>query len=246
MARFLPFQRYDPYFKTGLNKALMESFRESGEKIVILAGWKKKCVNLGYNQSFEEEVNVDEFERRDDVILVRRQGGGGTTFLTPEGEITWGIIAGEEEFPEDVNKVYEKVCGRIAEGLSRIGIQAEHEPINDIVTSQGKISGATLKKENDVLYLGGTLIYKTNPKEMFYLLTPSEDKKKDKQIEDYRQRVSSISKESGASFEDSKEALKNALIEGRKFKVSDLNKAEKERAEELADKYSDRKWLYRK
>jgi lipoate-protein ligase A len=246
MTRFIPFNRYSPYFKTGLNKALMESVRKSGEETVFLAGWDRKCINLGYSQNFEDEVNVEQFKKRDDVSLVRRQGGGGTTYLIPEGEITWGIVAPEEEYPEDINKIYEQVCGKIADGLSRIGIDAEHEPVNDIVTENGKVSGATLKRENEVIYIGGTLIYQTNPEEMFSLLTPSEDKKKDKQIEDYRERISSVGKESEASFEGAKNALKNALLENCNFKVSELKESEVNRAEELAEKYSDEEWLYRR
>ncbi len=245
MWRFIPFQRYDPYFKTGLNKSLMESVREIERPVVFLAGWDKKCVNLGYSQRFAEEVDQEEFDTTDDVILVRRQGGGGATYLTPEGEITWGIVAPEEEFPDDVNKIYELVCGHIAEGLKEIGIEAEHEPVNDIVTEEGKISGATLKRDDGIVYIGGTLLYENDPEEMFSLLTPSEDKKKVKQIEDYRNRVSSVREKSSASFEGAKTALKRALLKDRVSETSGLMDSEVERAEELAEKYSDEEWLYR-
>ncbi|MFT4893071.1 MAG: lipoate-protein ligase A [Candidatus Nanohaloarchaea archaeon] len=243
--RFISFERHDPYFKTGLNKALMESVRNGSNPIIFLAGWDRKCINLGYSQSFEEEVDVEEFEKRDDVILVRRQGGGGATFLTPEGEITWGIVASEKNFPDDVNEIYEDVCGKIAEGLEKIGINAEHEPINDIVTGNGKISGATLKREDGVVYIGGTLIYQTDPEEMFSLLTPSEDKLKDKQIKEFRERVSSITQESDASFDEARKILKKALTEERKFQESELTDSELKRSQELADKYSEEEWLYR-
>ena len=242
--RYIPFKKYNPYFKTGLNRALMESVREGNDSVVFLSGWNQKCINLGYSQSFEEEVNVEEFESRDDVILVRRQGGGGTTFLTPEGEITWGIVAPNEEFPDDVNKVYEEICGKIAEGLEEIGIEAEHEPINDIVTENGKISGATLKREDGITYIGGTLLYDVDVEEMFSLLTPSEDKKKDKQIKEHKERISTIKKESDASFDEAVRALNEALLEGLDFGVSDLEFSEVKRAEELANKYSGDEWLY--
>jgi len=245
MWRFIPFQRYDPYFKTGLNKSLMESVREIERPVVFLAGWDKKCVNLGYSQRFAEEVDQEEFDTRDDLILVRRQGGGGATYLTPEGEITWGIIAPEEEFPDDVNKIYELVCGHIAEGLKEIGIEAEHEPVNDIVTEEGKISGATLKRDDGIVYIGGTLLYENDPEEMFSLLTPSEDKKKDKQIKEHKERISTIRKESEASFDEAVRALNEALLEGLDFEVSDLEFSEVRRAEELANKYSSEEWLYR-
>jgi len=245
MYRYIPFKHYNPYFKTGLNKALMESVREDNSPVVFLAGWGQKCINLGYSQSFEEEVNVEEFKSREDVVLVRRQGGGGATFLTPNGEITWGIVSPNEEFPEDVNKVYEKVCGKIAEGLKEIGIEAEYEPINDIVTENGKISGATLKREDGIIYIGGTMLYDVNFEEMFSLLTPGQDKIKDKKIERHSERISTINKESDASFDETIRALEQALLTDLDYEESKLKSSEVQRAEELADKYSSKDWLYR-
>jgi lipoate-protein ligase A len=246
MYRYLPFKKYNPYFKKGLNKALMESVRNGSDPVVFLAGWKQKCVNLGYSQDFEEEVNVDEFQGREDVVLVRRQGGGGTTFLTPDGEITWGIVTREQEYPDDVNKIYEMVCSRIAEGLKEIGVEAEHEPINDIVTEKGKISGATIRKEDGIIYIGGTLLFEVDVEEMFSLLTPNEDKKKDKQISEFRERVSTIKNESEASFDESARALSSSLLKDKDFRESKLNISEVKRAEELANKYSGDEWLYKK
>lgn len=243
--RFIPFQYYNPYFKTGLNKAIIESISKVADPVVFLSGWDKKTINLGYSQKVAEEVNMEEFEKRDDVVLVRRQGGGGTTFLTPGGEITWGMVAPEDFFPGDVNKIYEKVCGKIAEALSEIGIEAEHEPINDVVTDEGKISGATVKRKNGAVYVGGTLLYEVDAEEMFSLLTPSEDKKKDKQIEDYRERVSSLQKESDASFEKVQEILKKALLGDKNHEEKKWNQREIERAEELANKYKRDDWVYR-
>lgn len=243
--RYISFERYDPYFKTGLNRALMESVRNGSDPVVFLSGWRRKCVNLGYPQSSEEEVDTEEFERREDVVLVRRQGGGGTTFLTPEGDITWGIVAPEEEFPDDVNRVYQQVCGQIAESLSEIGIDAEHEPVNDIVTENGKISGATMKREEGVVYIGGTLLYELNAEEMFSLLTPGEEKLKDKKVKEFRERVTSVSRESDTGYDEAITTLREGLLDGKNFRQSKLKEAEIERARELADKYSSKEWLYR-
>lgn len=243
MWRFLPFQRYDPYFKTGLNQALMESVEKDGRKIVFLAGWNERCVNIGRSQTVENEVDIKKVEN-DDISVVRRQGGGGTTFLTPEGEITWGLIAPNKEFPDEVNQIYSKVCGRIAGSLSRLGIDADHEPINDIVTGGRKISGATLKQKNGVTYVGGTLIFESNPDEMFTYLTPDKDKLKDKQIENFRERITSVRRESDVTIEEARKALKSGILGSKEFFETDLNKYEINRAEELADKYSSQKWIY--
>lgn len=242
--RFVPFQYYNPYFKTGLNQALLESVGKDGDRVVFLSGWKPNCVNIGRSQDIEERVDMEEVEKRD-IVIVRRQGGGGTTYLTEGGEITWGIVAPEKYFADDVNQVYREICGVIADSLSSLGIEAEHETINDVVTDGRKISGATLKRKSGAAYVGGTLLYEVDVDEMFSVLTPDEDKLEDKQVEEFRERVTSVSRESCASFDETKKALKQGLLKDKEWRESGWTEFEKKRAEELADKYSSDKWLYR-
>ncbi|MFB6203498.1 MAG: biotin/lipoate A/B protein ligase family protein [Candidatus Nanohaloarchaea archaeon] len=241
--RVIPFRKYDPYFKTGLNRALMESLRENPRPVVFLAGWDQDTVNVGYSQQVEEQVDTEEVEERD-IAVVRRQGGGGTTYLRSDGEITWGIVAPESFYPDDLDEVYRRVCGRIASGLEEIGIGAEHEPVNDVVTGNGKISGATAKKERGVIYIGGTLLYDVDPEEMFQVLTPGEEKIEDKEIRDFRERVTSVRKESDASFEEAVEAVRKGLLDGREYEEDRLTDQERSRAEELAEKYRTDEWIY--
>ncbi|WP_414836596.1 biotin/lipoate A/B protein ligase family protein [Candidatus Nanohalococcus occultus] len=242
--RFLEFERYDPFFKTGLNDALIESARETGTPVIFLAGWSEKTVNVGRSQSIEERVNLENCED-DGITVVRRQGGGGTTFLTPDGEITWGLVAPDECFAEDVNEIYRRKCGLIADAVEKLGITAEHEPVNDVVTENGKISGSTIRRKDGVTYFGGTLLYKSNPEEMFRYITPSDDKKKAKYIENFKDRVSSVNKESEASFEEAQEALTSKLQEDKKWETSELTEGEIDRARSLRNKYRSREWLYR-
>jgi len=142
--RFIPFQRYDPYIKTALNDVGISSVQGSGDPIIWLAGWGRDCINVGYTQSVPEQVDVDAADEQD-VSIVRRQGAGGTTYLTRDGEITWGLIAPEEQFPDDLNAIYEQTCSTIADALARLGIDARYEPTNDVVTDNGKLSGATAR-----------------------------------------------------------------------------------------------------
>lgn len=240
--RFLPFQRYEPYFKTGLNQALMESLAEDGEPVAFLAGWDRKCVNIGRSQELEERVNLEKC-REDDIAIVRRQGGGGATYLTPDGELTWGVVAPSEEFPGDVNRVYEQYCGRIADALGELGVEAWHEPVNDVVTENGKISGATLKRSDGVTYVGGTLLLEVNVEEMFTYINPDEEKNERHGIEDFRDRVTSLELEIDASREEAEKALKKALLKEREYRAGELTGKERLRAEELAEKYSSEEWI---
>jgi len=241
--RFVSFQRYDPYLKTGLNQAVLESVAEGLKPVVFLAGWDRNCVNVGRSQVIEEEVDLEEVEKRS-LDIVRRQGGGGTTYLTKNGEITWGIVAPENRFPDDVNQIYSKICSTIADAMAEIGIEAEHQPINDIVTKGKKISGATLRKENGAIYVGGTLLYDVDMDEMFSILTPDKEKLKGKQIKEFKDRVTSISHESDVSLDEVKKVVRLQLLEEKDWEESSWSKEELNRAEELANKYSSDKWLY--
>lgn len=242
--RYIPFQYYHPYYKTGLNQALMDAVEAGKSKpTVFLSGWDPGCVNLGRSQVFEEEVDADCFEKSE-YVLVRRQGGGGATLLTRKGEITWGVVGRRKDFADDINTIYENVCGFIAEGLGNIGINAWHEPVNDIVTENGKISGSTIKQQGDVIYIGGTLIYEVDAEEMFTILTPDEDKLKDKQIENFRERVTSISDETSLSFEETVDELKSILLQDKKYIVGEISDFEDDKAENYAEKYSTEEWLY--
>jgi lipoate-protein ligase A len=242
--RYIPFQHYDPYVKTGLNRASLESVQDGGSPLFWLAGWRQGCINVGYTQTIAEQVDIDEAERQG-IPIVRRQGAGGTTYLSEDGEITWGIAAPAHLFPDDLNAVYQSVCGTVADAVGRLGIEAHHEPVNDVVTENGKISGATAKKNRDVIYIGGTLLYSVDTETMFSLLTPDDDKIQDKEIEAYRDRVTSVSQESDASFEETIQALQQALLSDRDFREDGWSEEEMERAKKLAEKYSSEDWLYR-
>lgn len=241
--RYLPFKKYNPYFKTGLNTALINNVSETGKPFVFLAGWNRRTVNIGYSQKVEEEVNLDKVEE-ENIALVRRQGGGGTTYLTPNGEITWHMIAPEKYFPSDLTEIYEKICGKIGEGLSNNGINAYHEPVNDIVTDQGKISGSTAKKSSGVVYTAGTLLYEVNPNEMFSVITPSQDKLKDKQVGDFRDRVTSIRQHKDWSYSETVEILKETLLTNKVYTISKLSDSVQSEAESLAEKYKSDEWIY--
>ncbi len=242
--RFIPFQRYDPYVKTAFNDVAISSVQGTGQPIVWLAGWDRNCINVGYTQTVADEVDVSAADD-EGIPIVRRQGAGGTTYLTRDGEITWGIIGPEELFPDDLNAIYEQTCTLVADAVERIGIDARYEPINDVVTENGKISGATARTAHGVVYVGGTLLYEVDPEEMFTFLTPGEDKKADKRIEQFQDRVSAVTQESDASFDETREALKQAFLEGKPYETEGWLDLEWTNAQRMAKKYRSDAWLYR-
>ncbi len=242
--RFIPFRRYDPFLKTALNEVALNSVK-NGKPIVWLSGWSKDCVNIGYGQRFEDVLNLPEIRRRK-LSIVRRQGGGGAMYLSKDGEISWAVIAPENCFPESVNEIYKRVCARIIAALKQLGISAKHKPVNDVVTKKGKISGATIKKDKGIVYVGGTLLFKVNQKLLRELLRPERDTLKRRSVSEKKKRVTSVSLESKAFFGETVDALKQNLLKGVNFVEDNWSKKELARAKVLAAKYRSKEWVYQR
>jgi lipoate-protein ligase A len=239
--RFIPFKYYNPFLKIALNEVAMQS----KEPIVWLAGWKPGCVNIGYGQHIKEVVNLPEAKKRR-LLVVRRQGGGGAMLLSKDGEISWSVVAPEKFFPKNPNKIYERVCARIVSALKDLGINARHKPINDVICDEGKLSGATIKKDAGVVYVGGTLLYSVNEKLMRAVLRPERDHiKREKKPEMFKQ-VTSVSLLCEASFNETIAALKHNLLKGVDFAEGKWSSEELLRAKLLAKKYQGKEWLYQK
>lgn len=241
--RRVPFRRYDPYVKTALNQVSIERVAATGQPMVWVAGWDRKTVNIGRSQSIEEEIDPD-YAQTNDICIVRRQGGGGTTYLTPDGDITWQLVAPTELLPDDPNTIYAYICGQIADQLRAHGIEAEHEPINDIRTPAGKLSGATLKEQDDVIYLAGTMLYQVDPEEMFSVLTPDEEKLEDKAADAFEDRVTAIEDEAPISYEETIDLLYHALLRSRPSETRGWTDEEQKKAEKRAEELRQDKWAY--
>lgn len=242
--RRIPFQRYDPYIKTALNQISIERVAATEEPMIWVAGWNEPTVNIGRSQAVAQEIDQDEAQQHDTTII-RRHGGGGTTFLTPDGDLTWQLVAPKEQFPDDPNRIYQIVCGQIAEQLRQHGIEAEHEPVNDIVTPNGKLSGATLKQEQGVIYVAGTLLYDVDPDTMFSILTPDTSKLDDKPITSFKERVTALSDETDISYEATIDLLYEALLRNRPAETKDWTDDERDKAETKANALENDEWVFR-
>ncbi len=241
--RFIPFKHYSPYVKIALNEVAVDSVRKTSRPIVWLAGWKPGCINIGYGQHIADVVNLDEARKRK-IPIVRRQGGGGAMFLSEKGEISWSVVAPERFFPQNPNKIYERVCARIVNALTDLGITSWHKPINDVVTEKGKISGATIKKEAGVVYVAGTLLYAADVELMRKLLRPERDHLKRQKTPEKFKQVTCVSEFCDARFSDAVKALKDNLLKGVDYNEDTWTLKEVSQARKLSEKYKSKKWVY--
>src|SRR5208283_2072423 len=167
-------------------------------------GWDPTAISIGYFQCLGKEVdlkNCAEFG----IDIVRRRTGGGAVYH--DGEITYSVIAKESVFSKDILESYRQICGCIIDSLALIGIKSEFKPINDIIVNGKKISGNAQTRRNGVLLQHGTILYSVDLDRMFSALKVSDEKIRDKLIQNARERVTSISQQRTVSWNEAYEAL---------------------------------------
>lgn len=230
------------------NMAIDEALLYSGKPTLRFYKWKPSAISIGYFQSMEEEVNLEECKRQG-VDVVRRVTGGGAVYHDEEGEITYSLVCPQHLLPDKILGSYKIVCSSIAHGLGYLGIEAKHAGINDIVVNDKKISGSAQTRKHGNVLQHGTILLKVNVKKMFSLLKVSKEKISDKEIKSVEERVSSIEKEVGKVSE---EDVIDAVIKGFKEKMGielyndQMDEKEIEMMERLRGKYESKEWNFKR
>jgi lipoate-protein ligase A len=239
--RFIPYRENDAFLNMGIDEAVSESVA-SGESppTIRFWGWIPRAVSIGYFQSLEREIDLEECKKHG-IDVVRRRTGGGAVFH--DSEITYSIIGKQDLFQKDIIASYREICGCIIDGLGELGIESEFKPINDIITAGKKISGNAQTRRNGILLQHGTLLYEVDVDKMFSLLKVPDEKIRDKMIATVKERVTSVKAQKDVSSEEVIEALKKGFMNGREFVEEELSEKELLRAKELAQsRYKTKEW----
>ncbi|MCX8204777.1 MAG: lipoate--protein ligase family protein [Candidatus Nezhaarchaeota archaeon] len=240
------------YWNMAVDEAMLKARAQGRAPCTVrLYAWRPSAVSIGFFQSLRHEVNLDEC-RRLGVDVVRRITGGGAVYHDSRGEVTYSVVASEEDLRRlgldaAIQPSYEALCGGIIEGLKLLGVSAEFRPINDIVVSGRKISGSAQTRRAGVILQHGTLLLKSDIATMFKVLKVSKEKVSDKAIKAVEERVTNVFKELGREIELNEviEALVKGFEKslGVKLVEGELTPLELSLAEELKEKYASREWL---
>lgn len=173
--------------------------------------WSHQSATVGRFQSLRDELDV-EFCERNDIQFTRRTTGGGACFQDEELIYSLTVPVTNEFFSPDLHDSYHFICDAVIKGLSKIGIQAEYKPINDLVVGSKKISGCAQTRKNNIILHHGTLLMGVNPELMFRVLKVPKEKISDKMITDFKERVTSI--RDILHMDITKEKLTESIVEG--------------------------------
>ena len=213
--------------------------------------WLPSAVSIGFFQSLNLEVDLEEC-KRSGFDVVRRITGGGAVYHESGGELTYSLIVGEESLKtvkhfDDIQSSYAVICQGLLEGFSKLGISAQFKPINDIIVNGKKISGNAQTRRNGVILQHGTILLNTDIPTMFKVLKVSKEKISDKAIKAVEARVTTIFKEGkdGINLVDVKKSLHDGFSEALNVQFDDarLTNIESNKAVEYRERFSSPNWI---
>ena len=206
------------YWNMAMDESLLMNLQEIGPALRIY-GWDPSAVSIGYFQSMKEEVNVD-VARELGIDLVRRITGGGAVYH--KWEATYSIVL--PPFGGRILDSYRVINKGIVNALQKIGIEAKHHGINDVIVNNRKISGNAQTRKYGGLLQHGTILMDVDVDEMFKVLKVPEEKLRDKTIENVKHRVTSL-RHLGVdiSFEELQKYLMDGFAEALNAKIYEEN-----------------------
>ncbi len=171
----------------------------------------KPVALVGRHQIVEQEVR-EEFCHDNDIDIGRRITGGGAIYLDP-GQMGWAIICDRKLIGDgSLGSITAEICTAAAKGLSKLGLEANFRPRNDIEVKGRKISGTGGFFDGNTLIYQGTVLGQVDPAKMFGALNVASDKLSKRGLEDASKRVTTLHEELG-HLPDWEE-VKAALVEG--------------------------------
>ena len=250
--RLLDVETHNAFMNMAIDEAILrERIEEKIPNTIRFYRWKPSAVSIGRFQKIEKEVYLENCEKLG-VDVIRRISGGGTVYHSQK-ELTYSVIAKTDDFgTKNIETVYAKVYGGIAEALKILGITSDFNEGNpkkcpNLTVKGKKISGSAQAHKSGVFLQHGTLLLDVDLEEMFTLLRVPWAKSCIEVVKVAERKITSLEVELGRI--PSVEEVGHSLTEGFKrafnveFAKSRLTSSEFKLAIELSTKkYSTDSW----
>lgn len=235
----------DPYFNLACEEYLLEN---SSDDIFML--WRNSAaVIIGKNQNAWSEVNT-EFTAEKGIYVVRRLTGGGAVFHDT-GNVNFTFITDADE---NTGIDFSRFISPILSALAGLGVTAEQDGRNDIVSEGFKVSGnaqCVYRRADGSRRLmhHGTLLYDADLTKLAAALRVNGEKLRSKGIRSVSSRVKNLRDIGGLELspEEFTEYLKKFAEKEYGSSAEELDSREKDGIASLAKaKYSTWEWNFGK
>lgn len=226
-----------------LDEALMKSVSNNAADTPTLRlyGWFPTAVSIGYFQSMDHEIDVENCKNRG-IDVVRRMTGGGA--VLHDSELTYSFIT--RNYPQNILESYKIICDPIIICLHNLGFNnVRFAPLNDVVVEGKKVSGNAQTRKDGILLQHGTILLDVDPEKMFTVLKVPKEKIRDKLIDSVKQRVMGVNR----TFDEVSAALEKAFCINFDAKVVVDNITTQEISDSqklIKEKYSTYDWNWRR
>lgn len=187
------YRLYDtPWLDTQL---LYHALPRIGREGLILTSPREPYVCVGYFQDAAQEVDLAACDELG-IPVFRRETAGGAVYLDGE-QLFYQLIIHKDNplVPPSKAAFYQKFLEAPIEAYRAIGIPAQYKPINDIITSNRKISGNGVAEIGDYIVFVGNLILDFNYDMMVRILNVPDEKFRDKVYKSIRENLTTIRRE---------------------------------------------------
>ena len=159
-------------------------------------------VCVGFHQDVKHEVDLD-FCWANHIPVFRREVGGGAVYLDGD-QLFFHLILHKDnpQVPKKKELFYKKFLQPVIDVYRKIGIDAEHKPVNDIIAGTRKISGTGAGEIGDSVVFVGNLIVDFNYEIMARVLKVPDEKFRDKVHKTLHDNLSTIRRELGREAAD--------------------------------------------
>jgi lipoate---protein ligase len=228
----------NPYINLAIEEFLVRNDNCDGHDYVLLY-INDPCIVVGKNQSIWKEVNI-EYLRNGKLKLCRRISGGGTVYHD-DGNLSFAFIS---KFSDEKVNNYKLFNQPIVNALLSLGIEAEMDTRNNILSKGKKISGSAQFTDRKNIISHGTLLWNADLYTLRAALKENEFEIETRAVSSVRSPVMNISKETEQL--SSTEDLKHFLI--KQLQVNEtlhFNEADWSTILKLADeKFQSLEWIY--
>ncbi|MGB0175157.1 MAG: lipoate--protein ligase [Acholeplasmataceae bacterium] len=224
-----------PYFYFALEEYAMKELLSEDKSFFFT--WEIEGVVVGKNQVIENEVNLA-YCKEQGIDIYRRPTGGGCVYADEKNTMFSMITAKKNE-----SFSFKPYLMKIVDAMKALNIDIEFSGRNDLLYEGKKISGNAFLQNKYGMLMHGTFLYNCDLETMVRSISPSDEKLISKGISSVRSRVTNMKPFlSGMSQEELIQHFNEFLTEN----IYELTPEDVEKVNELAKKYEDPSFIYKK
>ena len=238
----------DPWKNLAWETCLFELVAEAakrGERLFVAAVWQNdNTIVIGRNQNPRAECNMDVVRERN-IRIARRITGGGAVYHD-RGNLNFTFC-----FPRDCYDVT-MTSGIIVDAVKALGIQAELSGRNDILANGRKFSGNAFHTDSHAGLHHGTILIRSNAKNIHDCLTPDKLKFKRPETASTRSNIVTLAElVPDIAIDQVKENIEthfcrkiSGMIDNSEKLENDGTLVDHARFKEVCRKYCSEEWIW--